>query len=150
MIRTVVALYAIGLMAFPIWGLISPESFRAELVEDFFQAETAAAKDVQIAAAVHWLKNTYLAFAFLLLARFVGKPENVGDVSRAGYLLLAFPLVLVAYDGMSQLALSVDKDDLEISLTIRGSMLLYSVVGLTLVGIAKTISTAMEKESVDQ
>lgn len=149
MIRAVVALYALGLMAFPIWGLISPESYRTELVEDFFQAETAAVADLQIAAGVHWLKNTYLAFAFLLLARYVGKPEAIGDVGRAGYLLLAFPLVLVAYQAMTQLALSVDKENLELSLSIRASMLLYAIVGLSLVGIAKTIPQAPEQDGAE-
>ena len=44
-----------------------------------------------MAAALHFMKNAYLAFAFLLLARYVGKPEHPADVRKAGALLLGFP-----------------------------------------------------------
>ncbi len=151
MIRAIVAIYAFGLLAFPVWGLLAPDDYRA-VIDEFPQAETAQLQQLQLAATIHWLKNAYLAFVFLLLARYVGNPVKSTDVSRAGWLLTASPLVLLLYDGLAQLVLSQDLEELEISVLLRSDMLLYCALGLVLVGIARTLpaaTTTTEEEGAE-
>ena len=134
--RLAIALYAFGLLAYPVWGLVSPETYAAEL-EEFSQAATAAASQIQMAAGIHWLKNAYLAFACLLLARYLGSRERRGDLTRAGALLMAWPVILLIYQVLAQVAMSSDPQDLDLQIHIRGEWLLYSVLGLALIGISR-------------
>lgn len=143
--RLAIALYALGLLAFPVWGLLSPESYRAEL-DDFEQALAATTDQLQMAAGLHWLKNAYLAFIFLLLARYVGRPERPADVKRAGALLIALPIVLLIYQVLVQVAMSPDVDDLDLKLHLRSEWLLYATLGLSLIGIARTLATTNREE----
>ena len=137
MIRALIALYAFGLLAYPVWALLSPESYRAGL-EDFPQAAAATVAQLQMAAAIHWLKNAYLAFAFLLLARYVGRPTQPSDLRRAAILLMLFPLIAFLHIALSQVAMSPDREDLQLSIHISTDLLIYVAFGLSLLGIART------------
>lgn len=138
MIRTVVALYAFGLLLLPLWWLASPESYRAQL-DDFPQAAAAALAQLQMAAGIHWLKNAYLAFAFLLVARYLGRPQTVGDLSRAGWLLVGYPLVYFIYLAMSQVAMSPDPEDLDLQIRLSSHLFAFAALGLCLVGVGHSI-----------
>ena len=143
--RLVITLYALGLLVYPAWGLVSPETYQAELAEDYSQAASATPAQLQIAAALHWLKNAYLAFIFLLLARYLGRPEQAGDVKRAGALMLAFPVVLLVHQVLTQIGMSPDPEDLELQIRLRGEWLLYAVLGVALIGLARHLgSTAAD------
>ena len=137
--RLVIALYAMGLLIFPAWGLVSPEAYRAELVEDFHQAEAAALPQLQLAAGLHWLKNAYLAFTVLMLARYLGPTGQPGNLQRAGLLFTVFPVILLVFQVLSQIALSPDADDLDLRIRLSSEWLLYAIVGLSLLGIARTL-----------
>ena len=138
MIRLALAIYALGLLAYPLWCLVSPEEYRVNL-EDFHGAAEATAAQLQMAAGIHWLRNAYLAYAILLLARYVGAPVKRGDVSRAGGLLMGLPLVELAYQVLAQVALSQDSEELELHIQLSPDLLLYAMLGLCLVGIARTL-----------
>ncbi len=140
MIRALLILYALGLIAYPAFEIASPEGYR-ESLERFPQAATAAAEQLQTAAGIHWLKNVYLAFTFLLLARYIGKPESTRDLFRAALLWLGFPLVLFVHDALAQVALSVDLEDLEISVKISREMGLYFAFGVALLGLSRVVKT---------
>ena len=94
--RLVVVLYALSLVAYPVWGLVSPEAYR-EALSALPQAAGAGLEKLQMAAALHFMKNAYLAFLMLLLARFLGSPDRPRDVRTAGILLVAFPVVTLVY-----------------------------------------------------
>lgn len=143
--RLVIALYALGLLVYPIWGLVSPETYRAEL-DDFEQAVAATTDQLQMAAGLHWLKNAYLAFIFLLLARYVGRPEQPADVRRAGGLLMALPVVLLIFQVLVQIAMSPDPDDLDLKIHLHSEWLLYCILGLSLIGVARTLITTRQEE----
>lgn len=147
MIRFAIALYAIGLLLYPVWLLLTPESYRGELLEDYAQAATATAEQLQAAGGLHWLKNAYLAFCFLLLARYLGSSGRPADVQRAGWLLVAFPAVLLIFQVLTQLAISTDPEELELKLTLHSDLLLYGVLGLALVGIARTPNKASTEDT---
>jgi hypothetical protein len=140
MIRFAIALYAFGLLLYPVWLLLSPETYRGELLEEYSQAATATAAQLQTAAGLHWLKNAYLAFCFLLLTRYLGRTERVADVRRAGWLLVAFPVAQLIFQVLSQVAISTDPNELELKLRLNSDLLLYGMLGLSLVGIARTLT----------
>jgi hypothetical protein len=141
MIRFAIALYAFGLLLYPVWALLSPDTYREELLEDYSQAATASAAKLQTAAGLHWLKNAYLAFCFLLLARYLGAPERPAELRRAGWLLAAFPLVLVVCQLLTQIGISSNPDELDLKVRLHSDLLLYGMLGLSLVGIAGTLTT---------
>ena len=136
--RIAIALYAFGLLLYPVWMLISPEFYRAEL-DEFPQAAGATVPQLQMVAGLHFLKNAYLAFIFLLLARYLGRPERPGDVQRAGVLLMALPLVLLVFGVLAQIAMSPDPEELALTVRVRSEFLLYGILGLSLIGIARLL-----------
>ena len=138
--RLILALYAFGLLAYPVWSLVSPESYRATL-DDYAQAATATASQLQLVAVLHWLKNAYLAFAFLLIARYIGRPEQPKDIGRAGVLLMALPIVLILFQVLAQIAMSPDSEELNLAIRLRSDLLLYAALGLSLIGISRTLPT---------
>lgn len=138
MIRTAIAIFAVGLLAYPLWCLVSPESYRLEL-EELYGAAEATTAQLQMVAGIHWLKNACLAYAFLLLARYIGQPDKPADLRRAGALLTGFPLVEVLYQFFAQLAMSSGAQDLSVNIQLTSDFLLYCVLGLALIGIARTI-----------
>jgi hypothetical protein len=146
MIRLAVALFAFGLLAYPVWGLVSPEEYRSQL-EDFHGTAEATASQLQMAAGIHWLRNAYLAFAFLLLARFIGRPGQTGDVRRAGALLVGFPIVELLYQALAQVAMSPDTEDLNMHIQISTHLAMYCVLGLCLVGIARVVEAPADKDA---
>jgi len=142
-IRALLVLYALGLLAYPFFRVADPESYR-EVLDYLPQAATADVAQLQTAAGLHWLKNAYLAFIFLLLARFVGEPARRRDLRLAGTLLTAFPLLLLLYEAAAQLVLSPDPDDLDIKLQLRGVLGVYFAMGLGLLGVAGTLIVPAE------
>ncbi len=136
MIRALLAVFALGLLAYPVVSLMDIEDYRATL-DDMQESLAATAAQLQTVAALHWLKNAYLAFAFLLLARYVGAPERPADLSKAGGLLMAFPVIDVLWQTLAQLAMSVDPEDLDINIQLRSDYLLYCMLGLGLIGITR-------------
>ena len=140
MIRLALAVYALGLLAYPLWCLVSLDDYRVNL-EDFHGAAEATAAQLQMAAGIHWLKNAYLAYAVLLLARYVGAPLRRGDVSRAGGLLMGFPVVELVYQVLAQVALAQDPEELELHIQLSPELLLFVMLGLGLIGIARTLAS---------
>jgi hypothetical protein len=139
MIRTAIAIYAFGLLAYPLWCLVALDDYRVEL-EDLYGAAEATVAQLQMAAGIHWLKNAYLAYAFLLLARYVGRPEKPNDVWRAGALLMGFPVVELAYQFLAQVAMARDPEDLDVNIQLSTDFLVYFMLGLCLIGIARTLA----------
>ena len=138
MIRIVLAVFALGLLAYPVVCLLDLETYRVDL-EDLYGSAEATATQLQTVAAIHWLRNAYLAFAFLLLARFIGAPVKPGDLSRAGALLMAYPIVHVIWQVLAQVAMAVDPEELDLNIQLTAHYLLYCMLGLSLVGIARTV-----------
>ncbi len=136
MIRVVLAIYALGLLAHPILSLLDIEGYRTSL-NDMEESLAATAAQLQTAAAIQWLRNAYLAFVFLLLARYVGAPTKPADLSKAGGLLMAYPLIDVLWQTLAQVAMSLDPEDVDIGIQLRPDYLLYCMLGLGLIGIAR-------------
>lgn len=147
--RLLIALYAFGLLLLPLWWLASPESYLAQL-DELPQAAAASLPQLQTAAGIHWLKNAYLAFALLLVARYLGRRQQVGDLVRAGWLLVAYPLVYVIYTVMSQVALSPDPEELDLMIRLSGDLFTFCALGLCLVGISRALGTDAVQGQADQ
>ncbi len=139
MIRTALAIYALGLLAYPVVSLMDVEDYRATL-DHVEESLAATAVQLQTVAALQWLKNAYLAFAVLLLARYIGAPEKPADLSKAGGLLMAYPIIDVLWQVLAQVAMSIDPEDLNINIQLRSDYLLYGMLGLGLIGIARARS----------
>jgi hypothetical protein len=139
-IRVVLAVFALGLLAYPVVCLLDLEDYRVKL-EDMHGSASATIGQLQTVAAIHWLKNAYLAFAFLLLARYVGAAERPRDLSRSGALLMAYPIIHVIWQGLAQVAMAPDPEELELNIQLTSDHLLYCMLGLSLIGIARTLST---------
>ena len=92
--RAVIALYACGLLLYPVWGLLSPDDYRASL-DEFPQAIAATGEQLQ--------------------------------------------LVLLLFQVLAQVAMSPDPEDLQLKIRIRSELLLYSMLGLSLIGIARIL-----------
>lgn len=145
--RLFLALYALGLLAYPVWSMVSPESYRATL-DEYPQAATATVAQLQLVAVLHWLKNAYLAFALLLIARYLGRPERAKDLRRAGALLIALPIVLLLFQILAQIAMSPDPEDLNLSIRVRSELLLFAALGLSILGIGRTLPAARREDEM--
>ncbi len=137
MIRIILPLSALGLLAYPVVCLLDLASYRVEL-EDLRGSAQATVGQLQTVAAIHWLKNAYLAFAFLLLARYVGAADRPRDLFRSGALLMAFPVIDVIWQVLAQVAMAPDPEELDIKIQLTAHYLLYCMLGLGLIGIART------------
>ncbi|MDJ0877989.1 MAG: hypothetical protein QNI86_05220 [Halieaceae bacterium] len=138
MIRAVLAVFAGALLAYPVICLLDLEAYRGDL-EDLYGSAGATEVQLQTVAAIHWLKNAYLAFAFLLLARYVGVPARPGDLSRAGALIMAFPIIHILWQVLAQVAMASDPEELDLNIQLNSHYLFYCMLGLSLVGIARTV-----------
>ena len=138
MIRAILAVFALGLLAYPVVNLLNLEDYRLDL-EDLYGSAEASAAQLQTVAAIHWLKNAYLAFAFLLLARYVGAADRPRDLVKAGALLIAFPLVHVIWQVLAQVAMAPNPEELALNIQLTADYLLYCMLGLSLIGIARTL-----------
>ena len=120
------------------WSIVSPESYRATL-DAYPQAAAATEAQLQLVAVLHWLKNAYLAYAFLLIARYIGRPEQPKDIRRAGVLLMALPVVLLLFQLLAQIAMSPDPTDLNLSIRVRSELLLFAALGFSILSISRTL-----------
>ncbi len=139
MIRIILAVFAIGLLAYPVVCLLDIESYRQDL-EDLYGSAEANVAQLQTVVALHWLRNAYLAFAFLLMARFIGAPAKPGDLTRAGTLLMAYPIIHVIWQLLAQVAMSPDPEELDINIQLSSDYLLFCMLGLSVIGITRAFA----------
>lgn len=138
MIRVVLAVFALGLLAYPVVCLLNLEDYRVDL-EDLYGSASATVGQLQTVAAIHWLRNAYLAFTFLLLARYVGAADRPRDLTRSGALLMAYPVIHVVWQLLAQVAMAPDPEELDLNIQLTSDYLLYCMLGLGLIGIARTV-----------
>ena len=149
MIRACLIVYAMGLLAYPVIRIADPESYR-DMLEVFQQAKNASSEQLQTVAGLHWLKNAYLAYVFLLLARFIGDSNRHSDLTRAGALLALFPVLLLIYNALAQIVLSQDLEDLELTVKLESVLGFYLAAGLALLGIARALKPRISENTLSE
>ena len=138
----IVLMLAAGLLLlYPLWGVLSPEGFRAEVQEQFPYASAASAQQIATSAAMLWASNGVLALAFVALAGFIMRPEHYHRLTLSGGLLLAYPLVLTAVEIFTGIHLATGQEDVQVNIELSTDKALFLVFGVAILGVSKTITS---------
>ncbi|SHG97105.1 hypothetical protein [Ferrimonas marina] len=132
----VLILTAVLLLLYPLWGLLSPQSYAPELMAHYSYGEGATMEQVQRSAALLWLSNGVLALGLIVLSLFLLRPGKLTWLKLAGYCLVLYPFVRAAVVVLSGLNLTSHIEDAEVALQISSEHLFYLVVGIALLGLA--------------
>ncbi|MBY5992942.1 hypothetical protein [Ferrimonas balearica] len=128
------------LLIYPLWGLLSPESYAEELMAHYVYAEGFELGKVQLSAALLWLSNGVLALSLVALAVFLYRPHNSALLQRSGLALALYPFVRAFVEVRIALNLTAHVDDAAVTLSISAEKLFYLVMGIGLMAIAKVVS----------
>lgn len=127
---------AAALMAYPLWGLLSPETYAHELKAHYAYGEGASDMQIRKSAAMVWAPNGLLASAFVCLAAFTATPRRTAHARWAGACLIAYPFVRTLVEALSGLNLTLHVEGVEVAAQFSSEKLVYIAFGVALLGIA--------------
>jgi hypothetical protein len=134
--RLVLLLGAALLLLYPLWGLISPTSFETELAAHYAFAEGVSAGQVRASAAMLWISNGLMSFAFFSLARYISYPGEALYGKLAGWSITLYPMARTLVEVLSGINLTSHANDVEVAIVISSDKMFFIVFGLGLLGAA--------------
>ena len=149
--RFLLFLGAAALLAYPLWGLLDPNSYTSELREHYAFAEGASSEQIRSSAAMLWLSNGVLAIAFIYISRYIKQPTKSAFATIAGLALISYPFVRTFIEVWSGVNLTSHVETASVSIEFSSEKAFYVVYGMAVIGIAKAwseINKASKKDSL--
>lgn len=134
--RSILLLGGALLLLYPFWGLLYPLSYVTELSEHYAFAEGVSPGQVRASAAMLWISNGVIAFAFFSLARYISFPSRARYVRFAAAGLILYPFCRTLVEVWSGINLTSHATGVEVSVNISSEKLFFIVFGLALLGIS--------------
>ena len=133
---------ALGLMAYPFWGVLDPGSFRAEIAEHY--AYHASATETDIHNASYWLllPNIFLATALLCLSRYLVRPAQRVFAYTAATFTIVVPFSKIYSSAEMGYLLTSSSGNPIYAIEISTEGLVYILLGLVIVAMAKVKAVA--------
>lgn len=129
------------LLVYPLWGLLSPESyFTEELSQHYIYAEGVSLSQIRHSAAMLWLSNGIIALALIQLASFVSNPQMLLPARIAGIALIVYPVARTVVETWVSLILTSHASGIEVPLQFSSEKLFFVVFGVAVLGVAAAIS----------
>ena len=97
-LRIIIAVSALAVALYPLWGIIWPESYRTELLEDSAGIEQAPISAVKQASAWLWLANAVFAASLAFILRYLAKDNSETNLKWASTCLIIQPFLTLASD----------------------------------------------------
>ena len=138
--RFLLVFAAAALLAYPLWGLLEPNSYALELKEHYAFAEGASSVQIRRSAAILWLSNGVLAIAFIYISRYIKHPEQSVFATFAGLALITYPFVRIFIEVWSGLNLTSHVETASVALEFSSEKVLYIIYGMSVIGIANALS----------
>ena len=138
--QTFLIIGAIGLLLYPLWGLLYPDAYSAELVAHYSHAPGFSDSQVRKTACVVFVSNAVLALAFILLVAYLSNIARAGLAVVTGILLIFYPFVRTAGEAWGGIILSSHVSEAAVSASFSTEKLIYVAFGMAIMGISSGIS----------
>ncbi|WP_153914263.1 hypothetical protein [Shewanella sp. TC10] len=124
---------------YPLWGVLQPMSYMAELLEVYPFAKGANEAQIRIAAGLLLISNSIMGLSLVLISRYISYPISTHFLKLSALLLISYPLILSVVEVFSSKELSRHLDSPIVTLEFSAIKLFYMVFGMALLGIFKTL-----------
>jgi len=146
--RFLLLLGGVGLLAYPMWGLLDPSSYTAELRDHYAFAEGVSSAQVRTSAMILWLSNGVLALAFFSTSQYIKYPTGPGLAKTAGIALILYPFVRIVVEVWSGVNLTSHVEDTSISIELSAENAFYIIYGMALLGMDRAWSEFNESNKM--
>ena len=133
--RSVLILSALVLIAYPMWGLLYPESYSNELTQHHDHALGFTLAQVRQASAWLWVSNCVLALSFLLFARFLIKPNSPKLGIGGGIALIVYPFAR----SFSEVMIGISMGAQGVDVVVSSEKMLFIIIGLLTICLVQRI-----------
>ncbi|MCK8047033.1 hypothetical protein MSG37_19270 [Shewanella sp. 1CM18E] len=123
---------------YPTWGLLSPETYLHELLEQFPSVNKTSVTQIKLAALIQIIANLILASVFINLARYMQTPTKPKLLKFAALTLMIYPFLTIIFNLLIGMVLSQHLQQPQLHIELSASSLFYLVMGAALLGINKT------------
>jgi hypothetical protein len=134
------------LVAYPFWGIISPESYALELQEHYAFGSGATNGQIMKSAAMLWISNGVLALSFIFLVLYIRRPGATRWAYLAGLFIALYPVFRTLVEVWSGLNLTSHVENTPIEIEFSSDKAFYFVFGFAIAGMASAF--LRDRESV--
>lgn len=134
------------LVAYPFWGIFSPESYALELQEHYAFGTGATNQQIMKSAAMLWISNGVLALSFILLVIYIRRPSVPKWAYLAGLLIALYPIFRTLVEVWSGLNLTSHVENVPVDIEISSDKAFYIVFGFAIAGMASAFLREGESE----
>lgn len=144
---TILIMACAALIIYPLWGLLSPESYLHELLEEFPSVNKTSVNQIKLAALIQLVENVILASVFINLARYIQTPTKAALLKFAACTLMIYPLFAMISHFFIGMALSQHLKQPLLHIELSANSLFYMVMGAALLGINKAQSATFYNQN---
>lgn len=137
--RSVLIISAVVLIAYPLWGVLYPDSYSDELTQHHEHALEFTLAQIKQASAWLWISNGVLALSFLLFASFLARPGRARLGIGGGIALMVYPFARIFTEVMMATSMNAPGASIEIS----AEKILFIVFGLLKICLVQQIAQPM-------
>ncbi|WP_299570490.1 hypothetical protein [uncultured Shewanella sp.] len=130
---------AVVVALYPLWGVLQPMSYLAEILETYPFAKGANEAQIRIASGLLLISNSIMSLSLLFISFYITRPISTHFLKLSALLLISYPLILCVVEVFSSKELSRHLDSPIVTLEFSAIKLLYMVFGIALFGIYKTL-----------
>lgn len=128
---------AIGLVVYPLWGILSPDSYaQTELKHHYALDENTSLQQVISAAFWLYLSNLPLALGLVAFSRYLLRPSKFKWALFGGLAILLFPVFRVASHILMDLQLTSHLSSAAVAISFSAEELLTMLLGALLLVVA--------------
>lgn len=136
-ISTILIIACAALIIYPLWGLLNPDSYLHELLEEFPSVHKTSVNQIKLAALIQLVENVILASVFINLTRYIQTPTKSALLNFSACTLMIYPLLAMISNFFMGMALTQHLKQPLLHLELSAHALFYLVMGVALLGINK-------------
>lgn len=140
-LRIIIAVSALAVALYPLWGIIWPESYRTELLEDFAGIEQAPISAIKQASAWLWLANAVFAASLAFILRYLAKDNSETNLKWASTCLIIHPFLTLASDLGVYFSLAKYSTNTSMAIELSSTTLMPLLFGCCLLAIHQKLKS---------